>query len=215
MAIGIYAAIMIAKNGMGDAVHNGRGANVLISSLMVWLTDYGIDGEQVVTYSMIGLFCIIVAIGLFNVVRGIWLMVPTHSMLGKSVLQQMKGHERFSDVIDSINSDMEMEPHRFGTTAIGRKWILDGEAMRLEDIRGVFWFDQDAKDYVLCCVDTAQNIWAASLEERGDRDKAVQYLKQRLPEIASGNKDAYLAFLKGELLSEETLADKETAAVET
>lgn len=216
MAIGIYAGVMIAINGMGDAVNNGRGANILISRLMVWLTGYGIDAELVVTYSLIGLFCILAAVGLFNVVRGIWLMVPSHSMLGKSVLQQRKGHESFSDVLDTIRADMNMEPFRFGTTAIGRKWILDGEVMRLDEIRGVFWFDQDVKDYVLCCVDASQNIWAASLDDRGDRDRAAEYLKKILPDVASGNKDAYIAFLKKELLVGETsigeaIADKAIA----
>lgn len=203
MAIGIYAGIMILRNGMGDAVQTGGGANVLIRKLMGWLTERGINAEQLLPFFMVGLFGIIAAIGLFNVVRGAWLMAPRHTMFGKSVLQQKKSHERFSDVIDSINTDMEQEPSVFGSVHIGRKWIVDIEAMRLEVIRGVFWFDEAMEDHVLCCVDETQNIWAASLRYSDDRDKAAKYLKTRLPDVVSGDKDAYIAFLSGEPIAEE------------
>lgn len=202
MAISIYAGIMVLKNGLGNAVNNGHGANILISKLMIWMTERGANAELMITYGLAGLFCIITAIGLFNVVRGAWLMVPSHTMLGKSILQQRKRHEQFSDVIDAISADMELEPHVFGSVYIGRKWIVDIEVMRLDSIRGVFCFDEAMEDYVLCCVDEAQNIWAASLRYSDDRDRAAEYLKKILPNIASGDKNAYIAFLSGELTAE-------------
>lgn len=202
MAVGIYAAIMISLNGMGDSVQTGGGANIPLRKLMGWLTQRGINAEQLLPYFMVGLFCIIAVIGLYNIVRGARLMAPTRTMFGKSVLGQMNSHERFSDVIDAINADMEQEPSVFGSVHIGRRWIADNEAMRLDSIRGVFWFDQAMEDHVLCCVDEAQNIWAASLRYSADRDKAAEHLKATLPDIASGDKDAYVAFLSGEPISE-------------
>lgn len=198
MVISIYAIFMIWRNGMGSAVQTGGGANVLLRKLMGWLTARGINAEQLLPFCMMGLFCIIAAIGLFNVVRGAWRLFPTHTILGKSILQQMKSYESFSDVVDTINGDMEQEPHVFGSVHMGRKWIVGLEAMRLENIRGVFWFDQAMEDYVLCCVDKAQNIWAESLRYSDDRDKAAKYLQTTLPDVASGDKDAYIAFLGGE-----------------
>lgn len=206
MAIGIYAGFMILKNGMGAAVQTGGGANILLRKIMGWLTERGIDAAQLLPFCMVGLFGIIAAIGLFNVVRGVWLIFPTHTMLGKSVLGQMKSHESFSDVIDAINADMEQEPYVFGSVHIGRKWIVELEAMCLDNIRGVFWFDQAMEDYVLCCVDETQNIWAASLRYSDDRDKAAEHLKNTLHDIASGDKDAYIAFLSGKAANPEPTA---------
>lgn len=204
MAIGIYAGIVILKNGMGNAVQSGGGANVLLRKLMSWMSEIGINAQQLLPFCMVAVFGIIAAIGLFNVVRGVWLMAPTHTLLGKSLLQQLKAQESFSDVIDSINEDMQQEPYVFGSVNIGRKWIVDTEAMRLADIRGVFWFDQAMEDYVLCCVDEAQNIWAASLRYKAERDKAAEYLKTSLPDAASGDKEAYIAFLSKEQIAEKT-----------
>lgn len=209
-AIGGYAAIMILKNGMGTAVQTGGGANVLVRKLMVWLTERGINAEQLLPFFMAGLFCIIAAIGIYNVVRGVWLMSPMHTTFGKSVLQQMKNGESASDVIDVINADMEQEPYVFGSVHIGRKWIADTEAMRLEAIRGVFWFDQAMEDYVLCCVDEAQNLWAASLRNRDDRDKAAKHLQKNLPDVAHGDKEAYIAFVSGEPIVQEQPVEKIT-----
>lgn len=203
MGIGIFCGIMIINDGIGTAVYNGHRANILIEKLMTWLTGRGLNAEMVVAYGMIGLFFLIAAIGLFNVVRGLWLMAPTHSMLGKSVLQQAKPHEQFSDVMDSIHADMDQEPQIFGTVAIGRKWLLDTEVMRLSEIRGVFWFDQSMGDHVLCCVDEALNIWAASLRYSNERDKAAEYLMSKLPDAASGDKDVYMAYLSSKMNVEE------------
>lgn len=203
MAIGIYAGVMIVLNGMGTAIQTGGGANALVRKLMQWLTERGYNAEQIVQWFMVSLFFIIAVVGLFNVVRGVWLMAPTRTMLGKSILTQKKGSERFQDMMDAINTDMGQEPSVFGSVKIGRKWILDMEAMRIEEIRGVFWFDEGAEDHVLCCVDEAQNIWAASLRLCDDRDKAAEYLKKILPEAAFGDKKAYFLFLGGEEDEEE------------
>lgn len=202
LSIGIYAGIMIMKNGLGNAVNNEDGANALLRKLMAWLTEHGADAELLVTYGLVGVFCIIAVIGLFNVARGVWCMVPAHTMLGKSVLHQMKSHESFSDTIDAIAADLEQEPSLFGTVAIGRKWMLGVEVMRLDHIQGVFWFDQAMEDYVLCCVDEARNIWAASLRYKDDRDKAAAYLIRILPHVTSGDKDAYVAFLRDAPIAE-------------
>lgn len=201
-AIGGYCGIMILQNGMGTAVQTGGGANVLVRRLMGWLTEHGINAEQLLPVCMVGLFGIIAAVGLFNVVRGILSMFPKHTMFGKFIKTQARDFERFEDVIDSINADMEQEPCVFGTVSIGRKWILDTEAMRLSGIRGVFWFDQAMEDYVLCCVDNNQNIWAASLRYSADRDKAAEHLTNMLSDVVTGDKNAYLAFLGGETISE-------------
>lgn len=213
LAISIYAVFMISRNGMGTAVQTGGGANALLRKLMGWLTERGINAEQLLPFFMIGVFCIIAAIGLFYMVRGAWLLAPTRTMLGKSILQQMKSHERFSDVVDAINADMAQESYVFGSVHIGRKWIVDMEAMRLDDIRGVFWFDEAMEDYVLCCVDEAQNIWAASLRYSDDRDKAARHLRATLPDAASGDKDAYIAFLSGEPVATEQAASVDVPIV--
>lgn len=207
MAIGAYCAFMILKNGMGTAVQTGGGANVLLRKLMPWLTERGINAEQLLPLFMVGAFLIIAAIGLFNLLRGTWLMASPHTMLGKSILTQRRGHESFRDIVEDINADMNQEPYVFGSVSIGRKWILDIEAMRLADIRGVFWFDHDKEDYVLCCVDEAQNIWAASLRDRDDRDRAADYLEKILPDAATGDMEDYKAFLGGELTDDDESPD--------
>ncbi|MDD2971647.1 MAG: hypothetical protein PHE02_05895 [Lachnospiraceae bacterium] len=211
VGIGGYAGVMILKDGMGTAVQTGGGVNILLRKLMSGLTQRGINAEQLIPLCMAGLFFIIGAIGLFNVVRGVWQIIPTHTMLGKSVLTQRKGFESFRDVIDSINADMDLEPYIFGSVYIGRKWILDKEAMRLADIRGVFWFDEGAEDYVLCCVDEAQNVWASGLRYSDDRDKAAEYLKKVLPDVATGDKNAYIVFLGGEAIADDEQLPTPTA----
>lgn len=202
MAIGGYCGIMILRDGMGTAVQTGGKANVLVRGLMGWLSERGIYADKLLPLCMVGLFGVIAAVGLFNVARGVWRMVPTHTMFGTFLRTQTKDGEAFADAVDSINADMELEPSAFGTVTIGRKWILDTEPMRLSGIRGVFWFDQAMEDYVLCCVDEDQNIWAASLRYASDRDDAAEHLIKRLPNIATGDKAAYLAFLGGEPASE-------------
>lgn len=210
LVIGVYAGLMILKNGMGTSVQTGGGANVWLRKLLNWLTDQGIDAWRFLPYCMIGLFVVIAAIGLFNLVRGLWLMASPHTMLGKSIQTQRRSSESFRDVVDDINADMEQDPYSLGSVMIGRRWILDIEAMRLADIRGVFWFDQAKGDYVLCCVDANQNIWAASLPNSAERDKAADYLQKMLPHVASGDKNAYIRFLGGGPEDEET-PDSDTA----
>lgn len=195
MAIGVYAGIKILKDGMGSSVETGRGVNVLLRKLMVWLTERGVNAEQLLPIFMIGLFFTIATIGFYYVVRGAWLMVPSHTLLGKSILTQKKSSESFWDVVDSINADMEQEPQVFGSVNIGHRWILDAQAMRIANIRGVFWFDEGKEDYVLFCVDESANIWAASLRYCDERYKAAAYLKKMLPDIATGDKNDYLLFL--------------------
>lgn len=193
-AIGGYCGFMILRNGMGTEVQTGGGVNAILRKLMGWLTEHGINAEQLLLPCMAGLFCVIAAIGLYHLVRGIWSVCPTHTMFGKSVKTQMIIGESFDDAISSVNADMDQDPYVFGTVSIGRRWIVDEQAMRLSGIRGVYWFDQAMEACVLCCVDENQNIWVASLRCSSDRDNAVRHLNNILPEADTGDENDCMAF---------------------
>lgn len=196
MGIGIFAGVMILRTGIGNAPKNERSAGAKIYKLLSSLMEQSETAEKLVPICFAGFFFVIAAIGLYNLIRGGWLIIPAHTMLGKSILLQAKDHEGFREMMDSINADMAKEPYTFGAVYIGREWILDAEAMRLSRIKGVFCIDAGKEDYALCCVDEAQNIWASGFTGQKDRDKAVAHLMKILPDIITGGREEYIAFLK-------------------
>lgn len=198
MGIGIFCGIMILKEGgIGNAPKSGR----IAMAFYGWLEGLMAQGGTTAMLVPIGfasVFFIIAAIGLFNLVRGSRLMASKNTAFGKSILHLAKDGESFASLVDSINEDMEREPYRFGDVYIGRTWIVEAEAMRLADIRGVFCMDEGMEDYVLCCVDEAENIWASGMRYSDQRDKAAEQLQKMLPSIATGDKNDYIVFLGGE-----------------
>lgn len=212
MGIGIYAGIMILQTGIGNAPANERSGGAFIYRALTWMMGQNVTAEMLVPICFAGFFFILAAVGLFNVVRGGWQIVPKHTILGKSIVNQLRGHEEFQGVIEAINADMNMEPHKFGDVFIGRVWILGTEAMRLSDIRGVFCIDAGKKDLALCCVNEKQNIWAAGTDDKEDRDDAAKFLKELLPDIVTGDKDDYFAYLKS--ITESSIKGEDGKAIQ-
>lgn len=194
--VGVFGGIMILKNGIGKAPSNDRGPAAMLYKFLSDMMSKGETAEKLVPICFAGFFFVLGAVGLYHVIRGIRSMASSHTALGKSVLQQAKSHEGFSELIAAIDKDMSWEPRAFGKVNIGREWILEMEAMRLENIKGIFWMDEGMEDYVLCCVDEAQNIWASSLTYKDERDDALKYLRGILPDAATGDKAAYVSYLR-------------------
>lgn len=195
--IGGYGGVMALRDGIGNAPANERSGGALLYKVLKELTGKSANAQRLVQIGLSCVFFIIFAIGVYYLLRGAWRMKSSHTMLGKSILQQAKSHEQLADVLKSIDADMEHEPLIFGKVAIGRDWILAAQAMRLSQIRGVFWMNAGMEDYILCCVDEANNIWAQELRYQDERDDAMAYLQKTLPDIASGDEAACMAFIRG------------------
>lgn len=199
IGFGMFGGVMILKDGIGKAPSRNSGLAADLHRFMTKTMAESELGRTLVPICFAGFFFILAAIGLYYFVRAARQMSSTRTMLGVSMLTQAQEDESFSAMLESIDADMDYEPHKFRDVYIGRKWILCQEAMRLSRIQGVFTLNAGKEDYVITCVDDANNVWAATLIFEDERDKAVKYLQKILPEAVFGTYDDYLVFLKEDI----------------
>lgn len=197
LVMSIYIGIMLRTEGLGKTSDNPRGKSALFVKLMKKIFGDRADLDEIMVNCMTGLMVIVAVYSLYCLIKGILRLMPSHTPLGKSVLQQAAGYETLSDIIASIDKDIEQGAKTFGKVTISREWILESQAMRLSSVQGVFWHDEGETDFVLYCVDDRRNVWRTSFLYEDDRAQALKYLNSRFPEFIVGDKKAYDSFLEG------------------
>ncbi|MFT4104953.1 MAG: hypothetical protein QM657_04250 [Lacrimispora sp.] len=194
-AIVLPPGFIAITGGLNSSLPGEHGLIRLVNLLLVTITKKYPAAQKWLPLSFAAIFFIIGALCLFQAAKSAWQMMPRHTLLGISIVSQARDWESFSDILRSIDTDMDRGHHSFGGIFIGREWILGSEAMRLSRIRGMFSFDEDKKDNILVCIDDAGNDWSVTLPRREDRDKAEEYLKKILSNIVTGGILAFTAFL--------------------
>lgn len=197
LGMSIYVGLMLWTKGLGEPSGNPGSKAVLFEKVMKKIFGDRADLNQIMVNCMLGLMLFVAVYAICCLIKGIAHMYPRHTRLGRSMLQQANPSADFSDTLAAVDKDMEQGAKTFGKVSIGREWILESQAMKLSRIQGVFWIDEGEGDFVLHCVDDAQNIWTSSFLYEDDRSHAVKYLNARFPEFVFGDKNAYQSFLEG------------------
>lgn len=199
LCFSIFLMYKFLTDGVGISESSGGKAALLLNLIRKIFGDRS-DLDQITAYLMAGLMAVAALYSLYCLIKGAYHLNSAHTLLGKSILSQVGSPlESISDILTAIDTDMEQGAKTFGAVSISREWILEMRAMRLSRIQGVFWTDQGDDDFVLCCVDDAKNIWAASFTYADDRAHAVKYLQSRFPDLVYGDGEAYRAFLSTRL----------------
>lgn len=125
---------------------------------------------------------------------------PASGKLGKSVRPYMDGsiHTDVKSMFALIDEDIEQNGKKFGYARVGKQWILGGEAMLIERIRGIFCIKivrSKRREYAICLVDDRQNVQTTNLSREKHLDELNDYLTHLLPHAATGNFDDYLTFI--------------------
>lgn len=149
---------------------------------------------------------VIGTIALIMFVRSIVaILVPEQGKLGKSVQPYFERtiHTDTKTIFARIDEDMAQNGKQFGYVWVGSQWVLGGEAMRIDCIRGVFsfkvWKGKHRYEYGICLVDDRQNVQVTNILYEKQLDALNGYLLALLPRAASGGFEEYMAFIaKGE-----------------
>ena len=125
---------------------------------------------------------------------------PEWGKLGKSVLPYSDGtiNTGIQSMFARIDKDMELNGKKFGYVWVGKEWVLGGEAMSIERIRGIFSFKIwkcKQYEYAICLVDDRRNVQTTNLTREKHLDELYDYLTDLLPNAAYGHFDDYLAFI--------------------
>lgn len=140
-----------------------------------------------------------VSLGIF--IRSALLMFsPANGKLGKSLRPYMDGsiHTNVQSIFAIIDKDIEQDGKKFGYVYVGKDWVLGGEAMRIDRIRGIFSvkiFGGKRREYAIFLVDDKQNLQTTNLMREKHLDELYDYLTRLLPYAASGNFDDYTDFI--------------------
>lgn len=125
---------------------------------------------------------------------------PANGKLGKSVRPYMDGsiHTDVKSMFALIDEDIVQNGKKFGYARVGKKWILGGEAMLIERIRGIFCIKiirSKRREYGICLVDDHLNVQTTNLSREKHLDELNDYLTHLLPYAATGDFDDYLTFI--------------------
>lgn len=193
LVLGVFVGYKLLTEGIGKTPQRGKSA-ALLKTVSKIVGDKA-DPEQVLAYLMAALMGVVIIFGVYYFIKGLYHMLPKNTVFGKSILGQAKGYEKFSDIVASINTDLGLTPQQYENVYIGREWIVGTGAMRLSNVKGVFWLDGGEFESVLCCVDEKETIWAESFTYQDVREDAIKYLRSRYPELKYGNVEDYRVFL--------------------
>lgn len=189
LVISIYCGIQVYFKGTGNRSKPGNSLRGLVVRLMYWLEDNGY--RNVVVGIMLAIFGITALISLILIIYHLGYLTPKRSVLGRSVLAQASKHEVFDDLVQSIDSDLNMEINEFGTELIaGRQWLLSDEAMRIKRIERIYIGERKVKrknKAVLLASDGDGNIIDINFDRMESRDEAVRYLRGRISSLYVGN----------------------------
>lgn len=127
-------------------------------------------------------------------------MMPELGRLGKSVRVYYEGtiNTDVQGIFARIDRDIGENGKKFGKVWVGKEWILEMQAMRIDRIRGIFVFSLlrgKMREYSICLVDDRQNIITATLTYGEQCDELNDYLTGLLPRAATGNFEDYMAFI--------------------
>ncbi len=197
LILGTWIGTMLVIDGPGKRTQHGSKYSLsnMSNEIFYYFMDNNDSFEQIAPKLMAGLMFITAFIGLFLVLRGLWRIPKSHSILGKSVLKQAKTYETLNDLLETINADMERGHEQYEKVFIGREWVLAEEAMRISNIRGIFTITLRKSDNALCLVDEKNELLTESFIGFDDMSKAVDLLKEQCPDAESGTYEAYKAFL--------------------
>lgn len=128
------------------------------------------------------------------------ILTPGCGKLGKSVRLYSDGtiNTGTQAVFAMIDKDMEENGRRFGYVWVGSEWVLGGEAMRIDRIRGIFSFKiwkGKQYEYAICLVDDRQNVQVTNLTFEKQLDELHHYLIALLPKAATGGFKDYMTFI--------------------
>lgn len=141
------------------------------------------------------------SVGLAFFIRNLLLIFsPANGKLGKSVRPYMDGSIRtdVKSIFALIDEDMAQNGKKFGYVRVGKQWILGGEAMLIERVRGIFCvkvYRAKRREYAIILVDDRQNVQTTNLTREKHLDELNYYLTHLLPYAATGNFNDYLKFI--------------------
>lgn len=194
--LGSYVGVMLMIEGTGASAKGTGGKAEALLNLVTKIVGDKADPEKIMEYILVAVMVYVVGFGIYYLIKGSYHMLTSHTPLGISLLQQAKSYEKLSDMVSAVDADLNRGVQTYGNVSIGREWILEEVAMRISNIRGVFWKDEGEADYMMYCVDESKNVWAAFFTYQDDREHAIQSMKARFPELVYGDQDACTAFIK-------------------
>lgn len=128
-------------------------------------------------------------------------MNPERGKLGKSLRPYYEGCIT-TDILSLfavIDKDIAENGQQFDYVWVGKEWVVGGEAMRIDRIRGIFTFEIcigiDQNELEICLVDRDQNIQVTSLGVERRLDALYDYLKYLVPRAETGGFKDYSIFI--------------------
>lgn len=180
LAISIYCGFLVYFHGTG-ARSKGWGIKGIIAKWLYAMEDQG--NAALVKAILIGMFGITAAVGFLLLVYHMLHLAPGRTKLGRSVRKQAAPYEKFNQLIENIDMDMEQESVEFGPELrMGARWLLSEEAMRVTRVQRIL-VEKKGKAAVLSFTDLKGNKMEVAFTREESLHKAVSQMRMRLPDI--------------------------------
>lgn len=169
---------------------------ILFPVFLLLIADFELSKEW--AYSLIFLLFIFFIYKMICSIQA-W-VYPEKGMLGKSLKPYLDGtkNRTIAHLFHLIDEDLSINGIRFGHLRVGKEWVLGNEAMRIQDIRGIFHFEfasSRSTIYYICLVDHMDNVQQTYIVFENDWKAAYNYLIGFVPLAYKGDFDDYTKFI--------------------
>lgn len=177
-----------------------RSASALRGAVMFLLgTACGVPalsgGKGVLSLFLSAAFFALSVTGLARLLYALYRLQPSKSAFGRSLLFQASDGQSLASLRAEIDRDLAgCSP--IGPVTVGGRWIImDNHALRLATVCGIFTITAPGEMRTLCLADVDGRMIQMARMEPSQAAMAAECLHRQLPEAATGDFDAYQAFL--------------------